>query len=218
MELDYWVVLYDADTGNVWAEMVHGGWLETVVFATWIKDTAGGEPRYHAAVVPGWESIPDLAEVLGGGPGRGMGLDIFTRWSPPPPQREWTVSSTSLVPTDEPRLGEGFVREWMEIFERHRPRMQALRERITECGLTDESPEVHRMIVTCITEAMNEIDLSTITEPDPAIVKMLECFDRELTALGCEPAGKPLNPWLVGGLAAGGVVLIGGGIYLATRD
>lgn len=207
---DLWIVLYDSDTGDVWSEVVRGTRIEAIVFASWLVEAAGGPPRYHSAVLPAWMPIPTLAEVLGP-----RARNVFTRWTAPQNGLEASEAPTT---TQGSSLGEQFVREWMEIFDRQRPRLEAMRKRITECGLTDESPEVHRMIVTCITEAMREFDLSTVAEPEAAIVAMLDCFDRELTALGCEPAAKPLNPWLVGGLAAGGVVLIGGGVYLATRD
>lgn len=214
---DYWVILYDADTGAVWAEMVRGSWLEAIIFATWLKNAAGGEPRYHAAVVRGWEEIPPIAEVLSGA--TGMGLEVFTRSSSPPPQTGWTVSTSSLVPTGEPLLGDEFVREWMEMFGRVKPQMEALRARIVACGLTDTSPELHTMMVKCIREGMAAFELGgAVVEPEPALRNMLDCMDQELTAHGCEPAEKPLNPWMIGGLVAGSVVLVGGGIYLATRD
>ena len=73
------------------------------------------------------------------------------------------------------------------------------------------------MMVKCIREAMAAFELGG-AEPEAALRSMIECVDRELTEYGCEPAAKPLNPWMIGGLVAGGVVLVGGGIYLPTRD
>ncbi len=206
---DLWIVLYDSDTGDVWAEVVRATRIEAIVFANWLAEAAGGPPRYHSAVAPAWMPVPTLAEVLAP-----HAYAVFTRWTEP--QNGFEASGPPN--NDAGSLGEQFVREWMEIFERQRPRLEALRKRITACGLTDQSPQVHQMIVTCIKEGMAEFEFSNVAEPEPAIVKMLDCFDRELTALGCEPAPKPWNPWLLGGLAFGGVALIGGGLYLATRD
>ena len=208
---DLWIVLYDSDTGDVWAEVVRGSRLEAIVFASWLAEAAGGPPRFHSAVAPAWMPVPTLAEVLAPHP-----YAVFTRWTAP--QNALEASQASTSPPGDSLLGEDFVREWMEMFERVRPELDAVRKRIVACGLTEQSPELHAMMVKCIREGMAAFDLGSMTEPEPALHAMLDCFNRELTAYGCEPAAKPLSPWMIGGLVAGGVVLVGGGIYLATRD
>jgi hypothetical protein len=209
---DLWVLLYDADTGQVWGEMVHSHRIEAMFLALWLEKAAGGAPRYHSAVVQGWAPIPTLDQV------QRSQYAVYTDWRPRPPN--WVgAASTSIVPaSNDGPIDEAFVQQWVETAQAVRPRMEAMRDRVRQCGLTQDSPEFIRMMIACTNQTIAEFYAEALADAVPAMNHLLDCMDVALTKHGCDPVRKEWNPWLLGGLAAGGVVLIGGGIILATRD